>query len=131
MTYWKMKKIGKINQQLTEILFDLKTIEWHEGDLEEAIQQIKQLFNYEEEDKPLEERRLAFIEDIGRFKSEYSPDLMNSFFRYWAEADKRGKMRWEKQKTWDTKLRLVTWAKNDSFYKITKFLNKGNQQLSR
>ena len=37
----------------------------------------------------------------------------NEFIDYWTEENSKGKMRWQLEKTWDTKLRLGRWAKNN------------------
>ena len=42
------------------------------------------------------------------------PDLVKEFTYYWSEKNRSGKkMRFELEKTWDTKLRLVRWSNND------------------
>ena len=47
------------------------------------------------------------------FASEYDNETLNDFYRYWSEPNSRGKERWQLQRTWSTKGRLVTWGKND------------------
>tara|TARA_R110002012_G_scaffold267771_1_gene451706 strand:+ start:134 stop:937 length:804 start_codon:yes stop_codon:yes gene_type:complete len=37
----------------------------------------------------------------------------NEFIDYWTEENSKGKMRWQLEKTWNTKLRLGRWAKNN------------------
>lgn len=36
----------------------------------------------------------------------------NRFFLYWTEPDAAGRMKFTKQKTWDTKRRMITWRDN-------------------
>lgn len=36
-----------------------------------------------------------------------------AFFNYWSEPDSKGKMKFQLQKTWDTKRRMVTWVNNN------------------
>ena len=38
-------------------------------------------------------------------------DEANNFIDYWAEKNKKGKMRWELQKTWDLSLRMKRWKR--------------------
>ncbi|MFA5715637.1 MAG: hypothetical protein WC998_07850 [Candidatus Paceibacterota bacterium] len=45
---------------------------------------------------------------------EYSAEMLTDFYNYWSEADKKGKMRWQKQPTWETNLRLSTWNKRNN-----------------
>lgn len=43
---------------------------------------------------------------------EYDIKMLNDFFDYWSEPNKKGKMKWELEKTWDTKRRLKRWFNN-------------------
>jgi hypothetical protein len=46
-------------------------------------------------------------------KSDYTTEMCSDFIDYWCEPNKSGKkMKFELQKTWNTKLRLKTWYKN-------------------
>jgi hypothetical protein len=42
---------------------------------------------------------------------KYTDEMLADFLRYWGEKDQKGKARWQKEKTWETALRLVTWEK--------------------
>lgn len=69
----------------------------------------------------LEFRSEKFRNEVMAF-TEYPQDLLIDFYNYWSEPNRSNtKMRFELQKTWQTKRRLVTWAKND-------FNNYGKQQ---
>lgn len=57
-------------------------------------------------------REQPFEESIKLF-IQYPPALHEAFFRYWSEKDKAGKMRWEKEKTWELSKRLATWYHRD------------------
>jgi hypothetical protein len=62
----------------------------------------------------IKERKEAFIEELAKYKDKYEKDMLNDFYRYWAETDKKEqKMRFEFQKTWSLNLRLATWHKNE------------------
>ncbi len=59
-------------------------------------------------------RKQAFIEELRKYQGTYSNDLLNDFFRYWAESNRTfTKMRFEMQKTFQLDLRLKTWYNND------------------
>ncbi len=59
-------------------------------------------------------RKQAFIEELRKYQGIYSNDLLNDFFRYWAESNRTfTKMRFEMQKTFQLDLRLKTWYNND------------------
>ena len=49
------------------------------------------------------------LADIAKHREKYPPDLLNNFYRYWSEADPRGKIRASKESTWETHLRLANW----------------------
>lgn len=71
--------------------------------------------------KPIEERFKSFFEEALEFVSEYDESVLKSFISYWTEKNKsKTKMRFELQKTWDTKRRLETWNRNND-----KFSSKG------
>ena len=60
-------------------------------------------------------RENKFIDDLKPFVETYGRDMVNAFFRYWSEKSRNGlKMRWELQKTFEIKKRLITWATNDN-----------------
>ena len=69
----------------------------------------------------IEEREQKFKESLYLFtKYEknpngfYSPDIIREFFNYWREPNKSNtKMRFEMEKTWDLKLRLIRWGNNN------------------
>jgi hypothetical protein len=48
------------------------------------------------------------------YRVEFGDKIIDDFLRYWTEPNKSGKkLRWEMEKTWSTKGRLVTWRRND------------------
>jgi len=72
-----------------------------------------QVDNQNKPAKPIEERFNKFFEDVRVFVSEYELIVLDAFISYWTEKNKsKTKMRFELQKTWDTKRRLETWNKN-------------------
>ena len=52
--------------------------------------------------------REKFINEVMSF--DYPKDLLDYFINYWTEGKKR--MRWQKQSTFEIKLRLLRWSKN-------------------
>jgi hypothetical protein len=47
-----------------------------------------------------------YLETFGR-------DTLNAFFKYWSEKSATGKMRFQLEKTWETKKRLENWQRID------------------
>lgn len=62
----------------------------------------------------LERKKLIFHDSLIPFVQEFSKDTIRDFYDYWSEIGKNNKMRFELQKTWETKLRLNTWKRNES-----------------
>ncbi|HEY9362138.1 MAG TPA: hypothetical protein VIQ00_02670 [Chitinophagaceae bacterium] len=58
-----------------------------------------------------------FIDEIKIYESLFEKDLLNSFFKYWKEKSPGGKMKFQLERTWETKLRLEKWKSNDLKYK--------------
>jgi hypothetical protein len=68
--------------------------------------------------KTLVERKQKFKEDCFPFIEQYGKPMMTKFFLYWSEHSERGqKMRFEKEKVFDLKLRVATWAAREKEYK--------------
>jgi hypothetical protein len=63
--------------------------------------------------KPIELREADFKRLVNTF-TKYSTETRDAFFLYWTEPDRAAnpKMRFEKEKTWDTGRRLGTWDRN-------------------
>ena len=65
--------------------------------------------------------RDKFINEVMTY--DYSKDMLEDFINYWCEGKK--KMRFQKQDTFEIKLRLLRWAKNQ------KKFNKPNTPMSK
>lgn len=55
----------------------------------------------------------GFYDEIAQFKETYTKPMLREFFDYWKEKSATGIMRFQLQKTWDTALRLKTWARRN------------------
>ncbi|BAP30100.1 uncharacterized protein CHSO_1063 [Chryseobacterium sp. StRB126] len=51
--------------------------------------------------------------ELKNYVEEFGKDIVTKFFNYWSEKDTKGKMKFQKQDTWETKLRLITWKNNE------------------
>ena len=59
-------------------------------------------------------RMAEFKNSLQPFLKKYGNEMLNDFYLYWTEKRELGrKMRFEMEKTWDTKRRLQRWFKND------------------
>lgn len=57
-----------------------------------------------------EKRETDFLNEVKTYTDLYPKEMLNAFFAYWSQWDRSGvKMRWEKEQTWETKKRLITW----------------------
>ncbi len=55
-----------------------------------------------------------FYKSLVPFVDLYGREMIRKFFEYWTESNKsHTKMRWELEKTWDAKRRLITWASRE------------------
>ncbi len=60
-------------------------------------------------------RANAFGQKLVPYMEMYGKPMIREFFDYWTETNENGtKMRFEKEKTFDVKLRLARWKKNDT-----------------
>ena len=65
-------------------------------------------------------RREAFHQECLEFVDEFDNQRLADFFNYWSEEDtKSGRMRFEKQRFWNTERRLKRWMKNEITSDIT------------
>ena len=71
----------------------------------------------------IEERQVKFYDTLRPYVSQYSAEMLRSFYDYWSEPNRsHTKMRMELEKTWSLSKRLATWHKRDEDYKL-KFKN--------
>jgi len=68
-----------------------------------------------------------FINEVMSF--DYHKDMLDDFINYWTEGKR--KMRWQKQSTFEIKLRLLRWSKNQKNWHSKKQpMSKIDSQLS-
>ncbi len=76
-------------------------------------------------------RRNEFVFEVLSF--DYEESILNGFIDYWTEPNKSNtKMKFELNKTWETKRRLKTWANNQKKWDKpkTKTMSKIDMQLN-
>jgi len=76
-------------------------------------------------------RRDKFVFEVLTF--DYEESILNGFIDYWTEPNKSNtKMKYELNKTWETKRRLKTWANNQKKWDKpkTKTMSKIDMQLN-
>jgi hypothetical protein len=54
-----------------------------------------------------------FKQELAKHRGEFTDEMLRQFFIYWSEADSKGKMRFQLEKTWSIKGRLVRWQLNN------------------
>lgn len=74
---------------------------------------------YGDKSPALEDRKNAFMNSLVCYVEEFSKKTVREFFDYWSESNDNGKkMRWEMEKVFDRKKRLITWqAREKEFSK--------------
>jgi chemotaxis protein histidine kinase CheA len=61
----------------------------------------------------IEQKKQKFTEGLKPFVDEFGKELCNDFYRYWTESNSsKTKMRFESEKFFDMKRRLITWRIN-------------------
>tara|TARA_B100001559_G_C16452224_1_gene599837 strand:+ start:461 stop:1081 length:621 start_codon:yes stop_codon:yes gene_type:complete len=68
-----------------------------------------------------------FISEVMTF--DYPKDMLEDFINYWTEGKK--KMRYQKQSTFEIKLRLLRWKKNDKAWNKPQTMSKIHQHLQK
>lgn len=70
----------------------------------------------------LEQQEQELINELYKFKDDYTKGMLNDFYLYWTEPNKsKTKCKYTMQKTWDTSRRLKTWERNN--FNKTNFKN--------
>ena len=54
----------------------------------------------------------AFRKECLSYIGQYDQQLVANFYNYWTERDTTSRMRWQKQRFWNTGKRLARWVKN-------------------
>jgi hypothetical protein len=77
--------------------------------------------NYNKVNKTIEDRKAEFKNSLSHFLNDFEKDLLNEFYKYWTEhGEKDRKMRFEKERSFNIKLRLEKWLKNSIEWKKEK-----------
>lgn len=62
----------------------------------------------------LQERKNKFMSELAQYVAVYGDKTIRDFANYWTEANRSNtKMRYEMQPTWNTAMRLATWARRE------------------
>lgn len=62
-----------------------------------------------------------FKKDLLEYRNDYSDIMLKEFYNYWGELTKDGKkMRYENEKTWELKKRLIKWELNSHKFSTKK-----------
>lgn len=64
--------------------------------------------------KSISERKAEFHESLRPYLQEYGEDMIIDFFNYWVEENQSGtKMRFEMERVFELKRRLITWKRKE------------------
>ena len=70
--------------------------------------------------------RQKFIDEVMTY--DYPKDTLEDFVNYWTEG--KNKMRWQKQSTFEIKLRLLRWEKNQKKWDKPRTMSKIDTQIN-
>lgn len=75
-----------------------------------------------EEKNNIKDRKTSFAISLEPYLELYNREMLNNFYMYWTEhGEKDKKMRFEKEKSFDVKLRLLNWSKRSESFKQKEF----------
>lgn len=66
--------------------------------------------------------QIDIYKQIEPFAGKYAPSMIEDFILHWSEKDKKGKERWQLEKTWEIQKRLAKWQKNKEKWDYEKSL---------
>lgn len=70
----------------------------------------------------IKDRKTSFAISLEPYLELYNREMLNNFYMYWTEhGEKDKKMRFEKEKSFDVKLRLLNWSKRSESFKQKEF----------
>ena len=70
----------------------------------------------------IKDRKTSFAISLEPHLELYNREMLNNFYMYWTEhGEKDKKMRFEKEKSFDVKLRLLNWSKRSESFKQKEF----------
>jgi hypothetical protein len=106
--------------------------------------EVESFFSKEIEDIPIdiEKKKIEYQRRMKGFHDSlvpsveiYGKEMIRKFYDYWTEPNKsHTKMRWELEKTWDVKRRLITWSSREPVNKqntSTKVIETESERLVR
>jgi hypothetical protein len=141
----KLKELGIIETKVIGIpakqhfkIIEYKLLSFFNTSLEEIDKQVckkQKTINKNKEiritNNTISNRRDEFVFEVLSF--DYDESILNGFIDYWTEPNKSNtKMKYELNKTWETKRRLKTWANNQKKWDKpkTKTMSKIDMQLN-
>lgn len=81
--------------------------------LQDLVSELESNYTVSKKDSTIETRKKQFACIVGQLGSEYKREMLVEFYNYWTETSINGKkLRYEKEKVFDVKLRLARWHKN-------------------
>ena len=74
-------------------------------------------------------RQQEFYKQLTGYLPNYSKEMLRAFYNHWSEPNRsKTKMKCEMEDTWDLKLRLDRWEKNDAKFNKGKILINGKSE---
>ena len=115
----------------TQIISDARLYNGSSSDLMQLIINFESKYSVSlKATDTIEKRKCLFKEEIRPHVGTYPAKMCNDFYSYWIETNKTGKkMRFELEKTWDTKKRLARWANTNKEFKNGNHVNGSQTSL--
>jgi hypothetical protein len=109
-----LKSENQIEIKSTTKFTEIQVVKWEQyQDFESIIENRMKTNRKQNETNKHDKHDKQLLDQCQEFVKTYGQDMINDFLRYWQEKNNKGVEKWKLQKTWETKLRLATWKRND------------------
>ena len=85
-------------------------------------------FMYKSTTQSIDERKAQFQATIRPYVEEFGKELCNKFYFHWSSVNGKGwKLAFEKEKSWNLRMRLETWKNNEIKFRTLNLLNNSKK----
>lgn len=121
LTNYRKYKSMQASSIWAEIINEARLYDGTPHDLQKYIDHFDSKYSIDIKCETIEKKRQNFGLSLSEFKNDYPREMLKEFRDYWCESSPNSKkLRYEKEKVFDIKLRLVRWKKNNNGKQISK-----------
>lgn len=124
-----MKKLTKIQVDLFKRFIDIFDVEIiYEGKNLTFEDAMIVLEGDRPSTKTINERRKDFEDDMRQYAHLYERPMLNKFYQSWCKLE-GNRLKFENQRTWNTKLRLANWARMGEEFDRERYINEMSKKF--